>query len=125
MVRTRRIFVAVFICVLIGGYYWYSILPATFKVEDVSKSETFKLSNQTKPLNISLRVDGHTDSTFRIHVIEEPSRLTLFDSSFHAKQIDFFCRVDYYAGHGIKILYIPQGAKDGKLSIIAKINSDF
>lgn len=122
----RKLFLAVLFLVVIGsGYIFYTISPREFDVQDVSKSESFRLYQSGKPMNVDLAVYGNVDSTFTIRVIDLSTKGALFDSSFSRKQVDYNCMIDYYTGRGVEIVYVPKGATNGEVKLSAKINTDF
>ncbi len=107
------------------GYSYYTVTPRKFYVQDSAKPESFRLYRSGKPMNISLTVNSNVDSSFTIRVIGLPSKGDLFDSTFRHKKVDFSCMIDYYAGHGAEILYIPAGTTKGDVKLSARINGDF
>jgi hypothetical protein len=122
----RNLYITVLLLAIVGsGYIFYSVTPRKFHVQDVSKSESFKLYQSGKPMNIDLTVNSNVDSSFTIRVVGLPSKGELFDSTFSYKQVDFKCIVDYYAGQGVEILYIPEGATKGDVKLSSRINAYF
>ena len=122
----RKLYIAVLLLVIIGsGYVFYAISPRKFDVQDVSKSESFRLYKNGKPMNIDLTVYGNVDSTFTIRVIDLSTKGTLFDSTFSPKRVDYKCMIDYYTGRGVEIVYEPEGATNGEVKLSARINADF
>ena len=99
--------------------------PRKFYVQDVAKTESFKLYQSGKPINVELTVFGNVDSAFTVRVVDLSSRGVMFDSTFIQKQVNYTGMIDYYTGRGVEIVYTPRGATSGDVKLGARINADF
>lgn len=125
--KTRTLVILLSFALLLLSYIFYSSRLNIVEVKDASAQESFQLYKKTnsRPANIDLIIDGEADSTFAIKVVGLPSRVTLFDSSFDRKKINYKCKIDYYEGDGAEIFYTPKGVVSGDVKISSRINSDF